>query len=108
MGTAFTQLLGSINNQPDALPLSQALQNIGIDVAVVVTCLGAFWFENKLATATKENVAAQYRRKEGGLSQEEEEKREKFMKTLAVSIRVGENESDTKEALIGDLTKKAN
>lgn len=106
--TAFTQLLASANNQPDALPLNQALQNVGIDVTVVVASLGAFLFENKLAQATKENVAKQYRRKEGGLSQEEEEKREKFMRDLSVTIRVGEKETDIKEANVGDLTKKAN
>merc|ERR1712146_453815 len=106
--TAFTQLLASINNQPDALPLNQALQNVGIDVTVVVASLGAFLFENKLAQATKENVAKQYRRKEGGLSQEEEEKREKYMRDLSVTIRVGEKETDIKEANVGDLTKKAN
>ena len=30
------------------------------------------------------------------------------MRNLAVTIRVGEEESDIKEANIGDLTKKAN
>lgn len=38
--------------QEDALPLSQATLNVGVDLAVLVACIWAWNFENKLKQQT--------------------------------------------------------
>eukprot|EP00611_Tribonema_gayanum_P018054 TRINITY_DN31107_c0_g1_i1.p1 TRINITY_DN31107_c0_g1~~TRINITY_DN31107_c0_g1_i1.p1 ORF type:complete len:370 (+),score=152.32 TRINITY_DN31107_c0_g1_i1:104-1213(+) len=107
--TACTQLAASVANQPDALPLSQCLLNVGVDFGVVGVCVYAYNFENKQRQGLVEQKRAEREqaalRKQSVIPEEVTKSRVERLRELQIRLTV--SESETKNVPLGVLMQEA-
>eukprot|EP00614_Pseudopedinella_elastica_P031650 CAMPEP_0172616132 /NCGR_PEP_ID=MMETSP1068-20121228/62728_1 /TAXON_ID=35684 /ORGANISM="Pseudopedinella elastica, Strain CCMP716" /LENGTH=286 /DNA_ID=CAMNT_0013421469 /DNA_START=153 /DNA_END=1013 /DNA_ORIENTATION=+ len=104
--TALTQLAGTLGEAPNAMPLDQVLQNIGVDFGVVAFAAALYKFETDSREIEIDSQVEGEARAKTKLSKDAMKEREEMLGSLTVSVVTGEG-GDMRAAPVSEIQSAA-